>query len=509
MSSLNADEVITQKHKRAFIQYGGPQPGNPTKYGGQDAQYMFIDGVSKPETGSIDPIWVPDPRRIGKYKLVGRAATPPDLASASLVLHEAHGTIPRQLLSFNCAFNFYEVTGACQDLSDFSSGWTDYVMVYSNAIVTEKDYGTRTVRDGDELITDTLSVTLSDIYPVGAVGFDQEAANLTNYEVVDVVFGSPISCQCSDGADQIYVLEKSTSPGSPGLPANVIYSVDSGGTWTEAPMTPMGATEVPYAIDIVGKYLVVIGEAAWYFATINQKTGVPGAFTKVTSGLNVSGDPRDMYVSSPREVFICGLGGYIYKATDITAGVAAIHEGDATSENLARIHGYSETIVAVGANGAIVKSTNRGVTWALAGSTPTAANITSLWVLDSNRYWIGTDAGYIYYTLDGGETWTAINFTGVGTGAVYDIVFPTDEVGWFSWSSATPTSTLFTTWSGGADWTTTTPRIMNFPVCDRINRLATPDPSVGSGFAANTICGVGLAGNGSDGLVLLGVAGNM
>jgi len=43
MPNLTADEIVTQKHKRLFIQFGGPYPGNVVKYYGQDAQYMSVE----------------------------------------------------------------------------------------------------------------------------------------------------------------------------------------------------------------------------------------------------------------------------------------------------------------------------------------------------------------------------------------------------------------------------------------------------------------------------------
>ena len=53
MPDINANEVITQKHVRAFLQFGGARPNNPLRYGGQDAQYVVIDGVSIPEVGGV------------------------------------------------------------------------------------------------------------------------------------------------------------------------------------------------------------------------------------------------------------------------------------------------------------------------------------------------------------------------------------------------------------------------------------------------------------------------
>jgi hypothetical protein len=186
MPNINADEIITLKHKRNFIQFGGGRPSNIVHYAGQNAQYMTIDGLTIPEIGGVDPIWVPDPRRIGAYRLVGRSLSPADLPSATVVMREKHGSIPRQLTRIGCAFNLYEVTGVCKDLSDFVSGWSDYVLIYSGGIVTDKDGGTRSAWDADDPVEDSLSITLSFIYPVGPIGFGEGASTLVSLNVVDI-----------------------------------------------------------------------------------------------------------------------------------------------------------------------------------------------------------------------------------------------------------------------------------------------------------------------------------
>lgn len=503
MPNLTADEIVTQKHKRLFIQYGGPYPGNNALYYGQDAQYMSMEGVSLPESGGIDAIWVHDPNKIGKFRLVGRTITAPDLANATLVMREKHGALPRQLLTESCPFNVYEPTGKCADLSDFLKGWSDYVLVYSRALVTDKDLGSRTGWDSDDAIEDSLSITLAEVYPVGQLGFGEEAASTVYRAVVDIVYGTELACYCKDPTTFVYAVTGSSS-GSPGLPAEVVYTVDGGSTWQTQPIAGIGGAEDPLAIDIVGNYLVVLGTDAIYYAEINEDTGAPGAFTKVATGFVGAGSPTDMFVASPREVWFCGDGGYIYKSTDITAGATVISAGDTTATDLNRIHGVDEVIVAVGDTGVVIKSENRGITWSATTTNPSADNNTALWVLESSVYWVGTATGNVYYTLNGGETWTVRAFTGSGSGIVQDIVFATNEVGYISHSTTTPAARIFGTWDGGQDWTNNRPRILNMPTYDHAYRLAVPKTS--AGIAANNVAVAGLAGNGTDGIILLGIA---
>src|SRR5262245_36619097 len=443
MPNITSDQIITQKHKRNFIQLGGARPGNALAYAGQDGQYMAIQGVGLPESGGIDPIWVPDPRRIGQYTLVARSITPPDLASATLVLKEQHGSIPKQLGVIGCQFNMYEVTGRCKDLSDFLSGWNDYVLIYAGALVTDKDLGDRTGWDSDDAVEDSLSLVLNNIYPIGALGFGEDAAAQVDREVIDIVYGTQVQCgDCgppNDGTKWAYAITKSSGAGSPGLPSEVIYRTDGSANWIDTAITGIGATVDATAIDIVGDKLVVVvnAENAYYWATINQVTGVPGAFTKVTTGFVAGKAPNDLFVASPRAVYFVGNGGYIYKATDITAGVTAINAGSATTNDLLRIHGTQDgtVLLATGRASTTIVSTNSGATWGTTVSNVSgvALDVGAALVLDQQRFWVGTlNSGRLYYTLNGGQTWTEKSFSGAGSGNLYDVVAATDEVLYFS-----------------------------------------------------------------------------
>lgn len=512
MPKLSENEIVTYKHKRNFIQFGGPRPTNIVRYAGQDAQYLYIDGVGVPEVGGVDPIWVNDPSVAGRYRLVGRKYTPPDLASATLKMLEKHGSIPRQLTRIGCSFNLYELTGDCADLSDFLNGWTDYVLIYSYALVTDKDLGTRSSPDTDEQVEDSLSLQLGDVYPVGQLGFGEQASNEISREVVDVVYGSSEQCgDCGpqdDGTQRIYAITKSSGAGSPGLPAEVIYTLDGWATTAEATITGIGASADPSAVEIVGNKLVVVvpSENAYYWAELNKYTGVPGAFTKVVAGFVAAKQPNDLCVLSPREVYFCGAGGYIYKATDITAGVSVVNAGSATTSDLIRIDALDDTIVAVGKASTVVRSINRGATFAATTANPSAVatDVLGVEVLSKDRIWVTLLTGRVVFTVNGGESWTQVQFSGAGAGAARDIVFVNDEVGYFLHNTNTPTARLFATWNGGADWTMTAPRINNWPTFNVGNRIGVP--KVHPGVAANHITVGGLAGNGTDGFLAVGVA---
>lgn len=515
MPNPTADLIISQRHARTFLQQGASRPNNKVTYYGLDASWVTIGDANMPDAGGVAPVFVHDPRRQGKYKLVSRTISPPDLDSSSLQFHEKHGAIPAHLIRGQCPISAYVVVGNCQDLSNILLGWNDYVMVYSEGLTESKTASARTAFNTDNAYEDTVSVKWSSIYIVGSMSFGEGAAIQIDREVIDIVYGDTAQCgNCgpqNDGTGRIYAVVKSSGAGSPGLPAEVVYSVDGGVTWTDANITSFGATEDPLAIDIVGDKLVVIGSAAYFWATMNILTGVPGTWSKVTSGFVANKAPNDMYVANSREIYFAGNGGYIYKSTDITSGVTPINAGSATTQNLYRIHGLEECIVTTGAQSTVVKSVNRGSTWATTTLSPSLVplDVRAVCVLDKLRYWVGVNnAGRMYYTLNGGETWTEQSFSGSGSGNVWDIVAATNEVIFMSHSDNTPTGYLHTTYDGGADWVRNdagSQRLLNWPTLSRANRLAVPS-NADATITANSLAVAGLSGGGTDGILLFGVA---
>lgn len=206
----------------------------------------------------------------------------------------------------------------------------------------------------------------------------------------------------------------------------------------------------------------------------------------------------------PRLVtWICGDGGYIYKLVSLPAGVSVEDTGDASAgETLRRIHMLEETIVSVGDNGYVVASENRGETFAATDTLPSGNQNSAISVVDDFIWWLGDQAGGVYYTNDQGDSWASFPLDSTAA-TIEDIVFATDEVGWISYSTSDPTAKIMTTYNGGADWTSDNPRIINYPTFDRGNRVAVPDVP-NPNIASNNIAIAGLAGDGSDGIILQG-----
>ena len=505
-----ADQIIKHSHSRVFTQDGGARPNIPARLSGVDNQYLVIGGLTMPVRGSVDRIRVHDPLGTG-YKTVGASESAADFPTFSMMVREKHGSLPKILTGQDCPFNVYINTGKCTNLSDFAGGWSDYVMVLSQCVISNVDGGDRQSWDADDPVEDSADCTAEGgIYLVGALSFADSGGALTDVEILDVTYADKQTCgncgPANDGTEWRYAL------GATGTnPAGVFYSTDGGNTWVALPITGIGASEQPTAIRVINGYLVVFSKigggatlSSYYISAINQKTGVPSStWSEITTGFVATKTINDVYVANSREVYMVADGGYVYTTDNIASGVTVLNAGSATIQNLARVRGDMDgNIVAVGASGTVIKSVNRGSTWAVTAAAPVVASLTAVAVLDADRYWAGSAAGNVYYTLDGGASWTAKGFPNSGAGAVGDLVFATDEVGYIL-HTVGGVGYVVSTWDGGGNWTASANRILNtVAAVARVNRLAYPRVSNLTTRANNIMVGALMAT--PDGAVLVG-----
>ncbi|MCC7208328.1 MAG: hypothetical protein IT323_13555 [Anaerolineae bacterium] len=511
MPKPGSNEIITGKMGRPYLQIGGPRPGNRILFYGGETNYVAIAGVEAPQLGGIDAINVHTPEAVGRYTRAGASVSPADFDSSTLTLMEKRGAIPRHLLGINCFLNAYLLHGRCKSLSDFDYGWEDYVEIYSTGRITSRSPGDRFTFDSDDGLQTDLEMTwLGGVYPAGAIAFAERAATGVTLELQDVIYANRELCgECgpaNDGTGWIYAVEKGAVADKP----IVHYSTDGGATGATSSIATAANAEVPCAIRLMGPYLVVLSPTAntatrggYYYTTVNPVTGVPGStWTKVTAGFSDAQEPRDMWVAGAREAYICTDGGEILRLTDVPAGPVSL--GIVTSNDLARIRGEGDTIVAVGASATVVRSVNRGLTFSVTTTAPGAAALTAVEALDRNRIWVGNASGAVYYTLTGGETaWVAASLPGVTATAIQDIRFATDEVGYIAYTIAGTLGRLLATLNGGVSWVpsdVSNPRLLGLPttVTQRYNRIDVPQtPTPGINANHVLLCGLGATTDGA------------
>jgi photosystem II stability/assembly factor-like uncharacterized protein len=513
MAKPGADKVLTQKHRRAWSQRGGPGPVSLMRYAGPSEQYMMFDAADNPVRGGQTPMQVHSTSQRGAYELIGRTVAAPDFPKVAITFLQRHGGISWVDFDLTCPNNFYESAGVCKKPNDFLNGWSDWIKVYSYGEASPRTEDGQTTFSDDNQSTAKVEFTCAAIYKVGALNFGEKAAPEVEREVVDGVYASAVDCgNCGvtdDGTQRLYWVTKSSGAGSPGTPAEVVYTVNGGATWAQTNVTGLGGTVDPTGLKVAGNYLIVLDTAGngYWFAELNSLTGVPGSWTNVTAGFVAAKQPTDMYVAAPNEIYFSANGGYIYKCVDVPSGVTVLDAGNVNTANYVRIHGQDDCLVVVGESGKIVKSLNRGASWANVTLSPTSATVRAIRVLDDYRYWIGTSGGKVYYTINGGETFVEQSLPGGTYTVIDDIVAATDEVIHIS-ARVSSTARLITTWCGGALWAssaTVAQRIQNFPTATRFNRIAVPQGTDAT-TAANNVALGGLSGGGTDGAIFLGIS---
>lgn len=509
----SGDEVRILQENRAFVQFGGAKPDSPARYYGQGTNYNIFQAVTIAKNGAVTPHWTGDPNVLNAYRLIARTIAPPPLSNFTMHMLEKRGTLSK-MLAQDCPFTGYNLAGGCGDPSSILYGWQGGLLeIYADAILGSINGGNRAAWQDNAPIIDQIPGTTREIYMIGPVGFAPILSSDIAVEVLDTVYGNQQQCggcgRANNGTGWQYAVQKFSGSNE----ASLLYrTVNDDGTEIASgvlDITGIGASADPSAVDVAGQYIIVTvpGDNAYFYATINQQTGIPGAFTKVTGGFVAAKTPNDIFVYNQNEIFIVGNGGYIYKLPRVGADVQVVSAGDVTTENLARVHGLGNTLVAVGANGVVLKSINRGVTWALTDDEPGVdGGGLAVAVVSDTNFWYGNDDGELWYTEDGGASWIEAPLSDSPT-AIRDIAFATKEVMWVVGENATG-GVIYYSPDGGADISTanSAPRMQGVSQTgfQKANRIAVP--TAGNSFIganAALVAGLGLT---TDGIWLAGYA---
>ena len=488
---------------RVFLIEGRARPDHTPSY----ESCLRMMGLSR-GFGDIERVECPDPDNYGKFIEVAEIRGASERATTSLEGRYAMDLLSSLLRLANegCSVDVQLHLGQCTDPGDFT--------IFEKAIILESAYLTNystedlgSLASGDNAaVNETADISAKNMYEVRPLGFANQATAFVTLEMIDVVICDTLSCgECedeSDGCSRIYALSIAAG-GSPTTSADVVFSTDKGVTWGAHDVDTLGIAEDPTGLDCVGSYIVVVSNdsnSLHYALKSEFDSGVDPVFTEVTTGFVVTGEPNAIF-SVGRYAFIVGDGGYVYETSDPTGGVAVLDPGSATVDDLFDVFALSSTFaVAVGENGAVIY-TEDGSTWAVAPVSPVGFGVTLLCVhmKSQDEWWVGTDGGQAFYTLDQGASWAESTFPGSGAGRVDSIKFATDSIGYLAHATATPRGRILRTFDGGHEWVVLPESDAILPLNDRVNALAVCTD-------ANFVVGAGLADDAVDGYLVLGQA---
>jgi len=491
-----AGDIVSTPYSRVFLIESGANPNTSPSYEG-----LWKAGAATFGQGDVTPIRIPSADRYGQFKTVGSIAGTPDLPELAITARYSFDLSDMlRLVNIGCNHDLQVHMGQCQNPSDFNGGW-DKILVLEQARISNystSDLGA--IEPGDNaVVNEDVTWQGQLIYEIGKLTATEVGSTTITREVIAVAICDQAGCggscgTASDGCQNVFMVTLAGG-GSAGLSADVVWSSNGFSTSTTIHITTLGLTESPDDAACVGDNLVVVSGGAGasdslHYADIAAILAGTQTWTEVNTGFVVSKGPQAIWSIGPNETWMAGAGGYIYFTDDPTAGVTVQDAGVATSQDLNDIHMLDSTHgVAVGASNAVIRTTD-GSTWGAVTGPAVGVALNAVWMKSEDIWLVGTAGGALYYTANGGTSWTALGFSGSGAGAVDDIYFVNQTVGYLSHHTAAPVGRIFRTIDGGNSWYLL-PENGSMPDNDRINSI--------KACSVNTVFGGGLGGGGTDG----------
>lgn len=473
-------------------------------------------GLAKADTpqvqlGDITPVWIPDPDRYGAFLLAATTRGTRSLPTLSIMWRYAQDkeSALDRIVNGGCEHDLQVHIGSCRDPGSFDEGW-DKILVMEGAGATGWSTDSLGALGPDEraVVNETVPFTGWEFYHIYRMTYEEMAPTEVVQEVVDIVICDAVQCAAcgvpSDGCDHVLALTL-TAGGSPGLPAEIVFSADGGASWLDTNITTLAANEDPNEMACVGTNLVVISEdsESLHYAPLADIFAASETWTEVTTGFVAAAGPLAIHSESPRNTWIVGESGYIYFTEDPTAGVEVQDAGVVTTQDLNAVHAYDIlNVVAVGNSNAVVLTRNGGDTWEAITGPSVGVNLNTVWMRGPNEWFVGDAGGQLWYTLDAGVNWTEKTFPGSGAGVVRDVHFANRTVGYMSHDTAAGRGRILRTINGGNTWYVAPEGNANMPLSDRFNMLA---PCI---YNPNIVYGGGLADDATDGIIVKGANGN-
>lgn len=470
------DQTIAMQGEISAFFYRQDDLSDPVQFVGLFGE-SIIDGLTKP-LGDLNPVYVKNPAVANQFLIARINRGAPELGEFTFLEYIKRTTrsVLERIAKLDCPVVFAIKLDNCNRPDD--PDVYESIFVVPDLRMSALEMGSMQTRDANEPLEYTGTMSHTDAWDrFFGLRFQEEAEALILAEVLDVAYTDEVSCgNCAPfngGCDVLFALTSANS-GSPGLSSQIVVTRDGGVNYNKYDIASLGGKSGS-AMSIAGSKMVVVSEAdgAHHVAPIADVSA--GQWSKVSTGYQVGGSPRCIIALQPSRVFIGGAGGYVYKSTDVDAGVEVVHDATLTTENANAIHGNGQVIMTAHDNNVILISSNDGETWSAITGPSVGQNLTAIWVNNANQFWVGDNAGQLWWTMDGGTTFTQkllpdqSNLT-----AILDIKFGDFYNQWGAISvQKTATSEVYVTPYGGRKFYRTTPQIIQLGTLpERINKIA-------------------------------------
>jgi photosystem II stability/assembly factor-like uncharacterized protein len=401
------------------------------------------------------------------WKVLGSTSNPPDPVTTTVtgLIETAADWLERILEEANCPFPLYVNGKTCPPYDVFGGAARWYALEHA-------EIGTSTLmglshREEDNVSEQAFEITA---WPPVLRGraVTTERIGFTGEENLNDVTGcsTPSCAGDCDAAVKTCDMMVAVADADPAA-ADVWISFDNGVTWTAAITDPyVGLTTdlksvVCFPVDADTTRILVAREGVAGMPAHVYYSDDDGAnWTDVTVG-----GTHDYGAVYGGALFALDMYHIWYVTTDGANGSEMWFSDDGgetwTEQTLADDTQFYYAVwfadedlgMVVGASDAVEVTTGGGTTWG-AGTATGGGN--DLYCVNENAggdlWWTGDSGGALWYSDDQGTTWAQRGFPGDDAGAVYDLEFATQTVGWMIHSPTNATGRLYRTRNGGLTW---------------------------------------------------------
>ena len=439
----------------------------------------YVLGDIETPLGDTDQIICQDPVTPGRYVRKAVTQGPGGLPTTSVegLLPKSRDWLEKQV-DIGCDVNLYWTTVPCAPKTTFLNFTRGTVFQYAKA--SSKTKTGLMSRDSDEAAMHSMEFSGKDVADFGAINVVRRTTSEVNglRDITGIPFDR---CQGDCGSalekcDLMYIACNRTGAVS----ANVLYSADGGVTWATTSADPFAVSEDIACIESVMvdnetmRLIVARGttdaanppEIAYADVDI---TGAPA--TTVWTAVNVCATNAyfmlhqgSLFALDFYHIWACSDGGEIYFSDDgaitwttqLTGVADEFRDIFFIDENVGICVGGS-----TGASHVVYVTTDGGLHWRAITMTGPGATVmaTACVCHDANRLWIGFEDGSLYYSVNGGDTWSArvlpLTVGSTAREAIQDIERVDDFCMWVA-TGHTKTAAfwpaVYRTVNGGYDW---------------------------------------------------------
>lgn len=338
---------------------------------------------------------------------------PPGASTTSVVMKRTQGSRMKTVLR-KCLW-YIDMRMHCGGIDlDAPNKWEEITRLAGANVDTRTLSGTNFEGDDEEQMV-TLPMTAFDTHDIYRVnGEEENSVASIDLKINDIAVAQPE--RCPDGCDAqedcvVYALAAfATGVSVPNLLVN-LYGGESG-QWTAVPLGVFdNATFLEDADSLIGlgDFVVVSSNDASSIMYSDDR-GVTQVEVALASAPAVS--PHALAAIDQTLILVGCDGGDIFMSTDSARNWEQIANGldSGNSIDIVKIaRDNPQVIFAASASSAnIYKSENGGDTFFLVGATG-GGNTTSMSIISQNYIIVGTDAGEVFESVDGGENWVEQN----------------------------------------------------------------------------------------------------